>query len=102
METGDEEPIIADIPGLSSLLGKSSLDYDYTTQPQAPLCNNTCEWNRGKVMGGSSTINGMLYVRGNKFDYDNWAKLGNVGWDWQNALKYFKKAEDFKIADVSV
>ena len=51
---------------------------------------------RGKVLGGTSSINTMLYVRGNKNDYDNWANLGNEGWDYDTVLKYFKKSENYK------
>lgn len=56
-------------------------------------------------MGGSSAINGMVYIRGNKEDYDEWSDLGNVGWDYNNVLRYFKKAEgnsDMKVINVLV
>ena len=49
----------------------------------------------GKVLGGSSSINWMLYVRGHRLDYDSWAKLGCTGWDWENVQNYFKKMEDY-------
>lgn len=102
MEAGDEEPLIADVPGFQSFLPGSSIDYAYTTQKQSKACeHDSCSWPRGKVMGGSSTINGMGYQRGSKFDYDNWARLGNYGWDWNNVLPYFKKSENFKAYDVS-
>lgn len=54
---------------------------------------NGCSWPRGKVLGGTSTINSMFYIRGNKFDYDLWAKEGNDGWDFESCLTYFKKSE---------
>lgn len=52
-----------------------------------------CSWPRGKVLGGCSAINAMLYVRGNKEDYNEWERMGNLGWGYQNVLEYFKKSE---------
>lgn len=85
---------------------KSSIDYNYHTQPEPIACadneDNSCEWPRGKTMGGSSTINAMLYVRGSKQDYDDWASFGNPGWSYEDILPYFKKAEDLRIPNVSI
>lgn len=58
-----------------------------------------CNWPRGKVVGGCSTINAMLYVRGNRHDYDHWA-IDNPGWDFQSILPYFIRSEDIKIHDL--
>lgn len=55
-----------------------------------------CNWPRGKVLGGCSSINAMLYVRGNRHDYDSWAKE-NPGWDYESVLPYFIRSEDIKI-----
>lgn len=55
-----------------------------------------CKWTRGKVMGGCSVHNGMMYMRGHARDYDNWVALGNTGWGWKDVLPYFMKSEDNK------
>ncbi|KAL7296389.1 hypothetical protein TKK_0010402 [Trichogramma kaykai] len=98
LEAGEEELKVAEVPGLMSVLSKSSIDYDYKLQPESSeLCQNhppACTEPRGKVMGGTSTINGQAYVRGSKHDYDNWEKLGNPGWGWSQVLPYFKKSEN--------
>lgn len=61
---------------------------------------NGCYWPRGKMLGGSNGINGMVYIRGNDRDYDNWEKLGNPGWGWRDVLHYFKKSEGLRVQDI--
>lgn len=76
---------------------KGPADWEYYTEPGttgALGAPNGTFWPRGKMLGGTSGMNAMLYVRGNRRDYDNWAKLGNEGWDWDSVLKYFTKSED--------
>lgn len=59
-----------------------------------PFLDRRCNWPRGKVLGGSSVLNYMLYVRGNRRDYDSWAAMGNYGWSYNEVLPYFIKSED--------
>lgn len=82
-------------------LQRSRSDWEfYAESDSACLAHrHGCFWPRGKVLGGSSTINGMFYVRGTKRDYDRWAELGNPTWDWDHALKYMKKSEANKNPD---
>ncbi|MBE9119639.1 GMC family oxidoreductase N-terminal domain-containing protein [Tychonema sp. LEGE 07199] len=76
-----------------NLLG-SEVDWAYFTEPEPYLNNRKIFHPRGKVLGGSSSINFMLYVRGNPHDYDRWQELGNPGWSYQDILPYFKKSEN--------
>jgi len=69
-------------------------DWCYKTEPDPGLNNRGIDWPRGKVLGGSSAINGLLYVRGQPQDYDHWRQLGNAGWTWDEVLPYFMRAED--------
>jgi choline dehydrogenase len=76
-------------------LWNSPYDWAYWTTPQKHANDRELFWPRGKTLGGSSSLNGMIYVRGSTTDYDGWAALGNEGWDWENVLPYFKKSEDY-------
>jgi choline dehydrogenase len=70
-------------------------DWCYKTEPEANLDGRTLDFARGKVLGGCSSINAMLYMRGQARDYDRWGELGNSGWGWSDVLGYFKQHEDF-------
>ncbi|CAH1132788.1 unnamed protein product [Ceutorhynchus assimilis] len=98
LEAGGDETEISDVPLMAGYLQLSQLDWQYKSEPQGQAClgmtNGRCNWPRGKVIGGSSVLNYMLYLRGNKKDYDIWESLGNPGWGSQDALYYFKKSED--------
>lgn len=75
-----------------NLLG-SEVDWGYFSEPEPYLNNRKIFCSRGKVLGGSSSINFMFYIRGNHHDYDHWQELGNPGWSYQDVLPYFKKSE---------
>ncbi len=74
-------------------LNSRRFNWFYETEPQAALNNRRLYWPRGKVLGGSSSINGMVWIRGHPFDYDNWASQGLRGWSWAEVLPYFKRIE---------
>jgi len=74
-------------------LFKSELDWDYSTEEEPHLHGRRLYWPRGKVLGGSSSINAQLYVRGHRDDYDLWRDLGNPGWGYDDVLPYFKRGE---------
>lgn len=71
-------------------------DWAYMTAPQKHAGNTPRYWPRGKTLGGSSSINGMIYIRGHRSDYDNWAYQGCQGWDYESVLPYFKKSEHYE------
>jgi choline dehydrogenase len=77
-------------------LWNSPEDWAYTTEPQQHSLKTSVFWPRGKVLGGSSALNGMIYIRGAKSDFDNWAYNGAVGWSYDDVLPYFKRSEDFE------
>ena len=72
---------------------KKRADWGYKTTPQKHLDDRQMPWTRGKILGGCSTVNGMLYVRGNRRNYDDWAASGCDGWSYDEILPYFKKSE---------
>jgi choline dehydrogenase len=80
--------------GYGKLFKEKSVNWMYQTEPEPGLNGRQVFQPRGKVLGGSSSINGLLYVRGQHEDYDRWRQRGNVGWGYDDVLPYFKKAED--------
>lgn len=89
----DWHPFIHMPAGLAKLVGKKGVNWDYVTAPEPQLDNRVLWWPRGKVLGGSSSINAMCYIRGVPRDYDAWAQAGARGWDWAGVLPYFIRAE---------
>lgn len=85
------------IPAAFSKLYKTEVDYAFHTTPQATMKNREMYLPRGKMLGGSSSLNAMIYIRGNKQDYEEWSALGNKGWSYEEVLPYFKKAENQEI-----
>ncbi len=81
--------------GYAALMKTGWVDWGYNTEPQRGLNGRRLFWPRGKVLGGSSSVNAMIYIRGVPSDYDTWAQLGNLGWAWDDVLPYFKKAENY-------
>ena len=80
--------------GYSRLFANPRLNWMFESEPEPELEGRTMYQPRGKVLGGTSSINGMVYMRGNAADYDLWRQRGCTGWDWDSVLPYFKKAED--------
>ncbi|HYH90924.1 MAG TPA: GMC family oxidoreductase N-terminal domain-containing protein, partial [Solirubrobacteraceae bacterium] len=82
------------IPVAFSQLYKTPFDWDFESEPEPALDGRNVYLPRGRVLGGSSSLNAMIYIRGNRRDYDEWRDLGNAGWGWDDVLPYFKRAED--------
>ncbi|CAG9831009.1 unnamed protein product [Diabrotica balteata] len=106
LEAGGIPSANSDIPALLFSLQRSEEDWRYKTQQtQGPKgsClggnNKQCNWPRGKMLGGSSSINAMLYIKANKKNYDGWADLGNPGWDWESVKGYFTQLENVQPPD---
>lgn len=86
------------IPAAFNKLFRSKWDWNYDTVPQSHMNNRPMYQPRGKVLGGSSSMNAMIYIRGHRADYDGWAALGNRGWSYEEVLPYFKRFEhNFRI-----
>jgi len=80
--------------GFANLGEKSPYNWRFETEPQKHCNNRRMFWPRGKTLGGSSSINAMLYIRGHASDYDHWRQLGNEGWSFRDVLPYFKRAQN--------
>jgi choline dehydrogenase len=89
----DRHPLIHIPAGCVKLLDHKVLTWGFHTEPDAGVNNRVILYPRGRVLGGSGSINGMIYVRGQPEDFDHWAQLGNRGWSWDDVLPFFKKSE---------
>ncbi|KAI0097596.1 GMC oxidoreductase [Nemania sp. FL0031] len=88
-------------PALFTVPYGTSIDWQYSTTPQPAAGNRTIPFHAGKAIGGTSTINGMTYIRGDKAQFDAWEALGNEGWNWESLFPYYKKAEKLTIPDAA-
>lgn len=90
----DWHPYIHMPAGIAKMYGLKNINWDYETEPQTELNLRKLYWPRGRVLGGSSSINAMCYCRGHRKDYDDWASDGNEGWGFDSVLPFFIKSED--------
>lgn len=92
---GEDRSMWIHIPiGYAKTFVDPRVNWMFESEPEAELNNRTMYQPRGKVLGGTSSINGMIYMRGHAADYDQWRQMGNEGWDYNSVLPYFRKAED--------
>ena len=94
LEAGDKDssPLIHMPNGVGVLIGGTKYNWQFNTEVESELHGRRMFWPRGKGLGGSSSINGMVYIRGNAADYDSWRQEGNLGWGYDDVLPYFKKS----------
>lgn len=98
LEAGKKDNhLFISIPAAFYKLFQTEADWNFFTEPQPFVNHRKMYQPRGKVLGGSSSINAMIYIRGHKEDYDIWAKLGNRGWSYEEVLPYFKKSENQQV-----
>jgi choline dehydrogenase len=95
----DWHPMIHVPAGVLKLLHNPRVNWNYTTDPEPGLAGRRMHWPRGRVLGGTSSINGMLWIRGNPADYDGWSQMGCQGWSSASVLPYFKSIERYAPGD---
>lgn len=89
----DRSPWIHLPIGYGKTMFHKSLNWGFYTEPEPTMKDRRIYWPRGRTLGGSSSINGLIFVRGQREDYDHWAALGNSGWSWTDVLPYFIRSE---------
>ncbi|XP_039745039.1 glucose dehydrogenase [FAD, quinone]-like [Pararge aegeria] len=101
LESGGNENYFSDIPIFAPFLSITPMNWGYTSQPEQKACRDlrghVCYLPRGKVLGGSSVLNFLIYQRGHPEDYNDWVRMGNNGWSYKEVLPYFKKSENIRI-----
>ncbi len=91
---GSDDALLVRTPGLVGQLWRRRFDWTFFTEPQEHMGGRRMHWPRGKVLGGSSSINYMIYMRGHRDNYDAWRDDGNAGWGYADVLPYFKRSEN--------
>ena len=92
---GAERNVWIRVPsGIAKTIGNPGVDWCLMTEPVPGFNGRRMPFPRGKVLGGTGALNGMLYIRGSPRDYDRWRDLGNEGWGWSDVLPYFRRAEN--------
>jgi choline dehydrogenase len=92
----DRDPMIHIPAGVLRVLNNAKINWNFLSEGEPGTAGRQLQWPRGKTLGGTSSINGMLYVRGNPADYDGWAQMGCRGWTYEEVLPFFKKSEDYR------
>jgi choline dehydrogenase len=104
LEAGGSDQIVwIQLPiGYGRTFFDRQINWMYDTQPVPGLGGRESYWPRGKVIGGSGSINAMVHVRGQPHDFEDWAALGNPGWGWDDVLPFFVKAEDHDLSLIHI
>jgi choline dehydrogenase len=95
----DRDPMIHIPAGVLRVLNNPKINWNFLSEGEPGTDGRQLQWPRGKTLGGASSINGMLYVRGNPADYDNWAQMGCRGWSYDEVLPFFRKSETYRGGD---
>ena len=100
IEAGKSQHLFSNVPvSFGLFIDKPGVNWRYSSSPESGTANRRIPIPRGRMLGGSSSINGMVYVRGQSLDYDTWAQLGNTGWSWEEVSKIFLRLENFENRD---
>lgn len=93
---GTSDDLMVKLPvGIMKLMPDPERNWMYITEPDETLLGRRLVWHAGRMLGGGSSINGMVYIRGTTYDYDGWAAAGCTGWGWDDVLPFFRKSEDY-------